>query len=61
MLVGAAVYAELHSTMTDSVLTWGNLGKLTLPDVLGVSPLVVVPVLAAAYLGVLVFFEKKGL
>lgn len=61
MLAGAAIYAEAFPAMKATVLTWGNLGKITLPQVLGVNHwLVIVPVVAGALL-VFRWFEKKGL
>ena len=59
MLVGAAVYAEVYPALRASILSWGDLGKLTLPGVLGVSPWAVIPVLGALYLLAFVFFEKR--
>lgn len=61
MIAGAALYAELYPSLRRSVLAWQDLGKISLPDVLGVSPLPVVIVLWAIILGVFVWFEKKGL
>ena len=61
MLAGAAIYAEAFPAMKATVLTWGNLGKITLPQVLGVNHwLVIVPVVAGA-LFLFRWFEKKGL
>jgi uncharacterized membrane protein YedE/YeeE len=61
MLAGAAIYAEAFPAMKATVLTWGNLGKITLPQVLGVNHwLVIVPVVAGALL-LFRWFEKKGL
>lgn len=59
MLVGAALYAEAYPALKDSVLTWGQLGKITLPGVLGVSPWVVIPVLTVGYLALFRLFERK--
>lgn len=61
MLVGAAIYAEAYPALLGNVLTWGALGKITLPSVLGVSPWVVIPVLVVGYLALFRFFEKKGI
>jgi uncharacterized membrane protein YedE/YeeE len=60
MLVGAAIYAEAYPALLGNVLSWGALGKITLPSVLGVSPWVVIPVLIVGYLALFRFFEKKG-
>ncbi len=49
MLVGAGLFAEMYPLLKATVLTWGNYGKLTIPQVLGVNHwLVVIPVAAAA-------------
>jgi hypothetical protein len=61
MVVGAAFYAEAYPFMKQTVLTWGKLGKLTLPQVLGVNHWVVIPVMILGTLGVFSWFERKGL
>ncbi len=61
MLAGGALYAEAYPLMKETVLTWGDFGKITLPQVLGVSHwAVIVPLVVG---GVLLcrWFEKKGL
>ena len=61
MLVGAGIYAEAYPYLQKTVLTWGNYGKITIPQVLGVNHwLVIIPFVI---LTVLLFkwFEKKGL
>jgi len=59
MLVGAAIYAEAYPALKTSVLTWGNLGKITLPQVLGVTPWLVIPVMIAGIVVLFRFFEQK--
>lgn len=61
MLVGAAIYAEVYPLMNDTVATWGAFGKITLPQVLGVSPWIVIPFLVAFFLFLFAWFEKKEL
>jgi len=61
MLVGAALYAEAFPFMKKTVLTWGDLGKLTVPEVLGVSPWVIIPVFAVVAVALFTWFERKGL
>ena len=61
MLAGAALFAEAYPALKTSLLAWGNYGKITIPMALGVNPWPVIAVLAALYLGVFWFFEKKGL
>lgn len=61
MLAGAALFAELFPAMKASVLTWGNLGKITVPQLLGVNHwLVIVPFVGGAVL-LFRWLEKKGL
>jgi hypothetical protein len=61
MIFGAALFAEAYPFLKATVLTWGDFGKITIPQILGVNhwPVIVVIVV----LGVLLFrwFEKKGL
>ena len=61
MLAGAAVYAESYPLMKRTVLTWGDLGKITLPGILGISHWIVVPVFVLAGVGLFYWFEKKNL
>jgi uncharacterized membrane protein YedE/YeeE len=59
MLVGAAIYAEVYPALKESVLTWGKLGKLQLPGVLGLSPWIVIPLFIAIVIGLFTWFEKR--
>lgn len=61
MLVGAALFAEAFPIMQDTVLTWGVLGKITLPQILKVNHWLVIIPFVAAGLGLFKFIEKKGL
>jgi hypothetical protein len=61
MLCGAAFFAELFPALEGNLLAWGNLGPLTLPQLLGVNHwLIVVPCIAAGIF-FLRWIEKKGL
>mgnify|MGYP006273826669 FL=1 len=61
MLVGAAIYAELYPLFTSTVLSWMDLGGLGLPEAVGLSPWVIVPVFWAGVIGLFVVFERNGL
>ena len=61
MLVGAAVFAEVYPAVKTSILTWGKLGKITLPQVLGVNHWVIVPLFVIGALVLFRWFENKGL
>lgn len=61
MLSGAALYAEAFPTLKTTVLTWGNFGKLTLPQVLGINHWLVIIPLSVLILLLFRWFEKKEL
>jgi len=61
MLVGAGLYAEAYPFLKRTVLGWGNLGKVRIPEVLHVSPWVVIVVFAILAVALCVWFEKKRL
>ena len=61
MLVGAAIFAEVYPFLKTTILTWGNLGEITLPQVLGLSHWIVVPAMIVGALILFWWFEKKGL
>jgi uncharacterized membrane protein YedE/YeeE len=61
MLVGAGLYAEAYPFLKKTVLTWGDLGKLTLFQVLGVNHWVIIPIIVAGGLLLFRWFEKRGL
>ncbi len=61
MITGAAVYAELYPFFKKTVLAWKDFGKIGLPEVLGVSPWVVIAVLWIVSLGLFAWFENKNI
>jgi uncharacterized membrane protein YedE/YeeE len=60
MLIGAAVYAEIYPAVNDTILSWANLGKVGLPEVLGVNQWIVAIVFTVICLALFKLFEKKG-
>lgn len=60
MLLGAAVFAEAYPFLKETVLTWGKLGKITLPQVLGVNHWFIIPVVVIGALILFRWFEKKS-
>jgi hypothetical protein len=61
MFAGAALFAEAYPGIKSTVLTWGNLGAISVPQVLGINHwLIIIPFIIG---GILLFrwFEKKGL
>ena len=61
MIVGAAIYAEAYPALQETVLTWGNFGKATLSTATGIHHWILIPVLAAAFIGLFRWFEKRNL
>ena len=61
MLVGGALYAEAYPLMKNSLLSWGDLGKITLPGVLRINHWFVIIIFIFFGIGLFMFFEKKKL
>ncbi|THB62759.1 MAG: YeeE/YedE family protein [Desulfovibrio sp.] len=61
MLVGASVFSHTYPTLKASVYTWGDFGKITLADLLGVNHWVIIAGLVVVYVLVLAFIERKNL
>jgi hypothetical protein len=61
MLAGAALFAEAYPALKKTVLTWGDFGKMTIPQILGVNPWVMVVAFALGTFLLFRWFEKKGL
>ncbi|MDT8902939.1 YeeE/YedE thiosulfate transporter family protein [Anaeroselena agilis] len=58
MLVGAGLYAEAYPFMKATVLTWGNFGKITIPQALGINHWLVIGLVVAAAAYLLFIIEK---
>jgi uncharacterized membrane protein YedE/YeeE len=61
MLAGASLFAALFPAMKSSVLTWGDLGKITLPQLLGINHWLVIVPFVIGTLFLFRWIEKKGL
>ena len=61
MVVGAAIYAELYPWLSNTLMTWKDFGKISLPGALGISHWLVAAIFWAITLLMFYFFEKKGL
>jgi len=61
MLLGAGLYAEAFPFLKGTVLTWGNFGKITIPSILGINHWIVIVILAAGFIALFRWFEKKNL
>lgn len=60
MMLGAAIYAEIFPAINDTVLSWANFGKISLPEVLGVNQWIVAIIFTVICLALFRLFEKKG-
>lgn len=61
MLVGAGLYAEAYPYLQKTVLTWGDYGKITLPQVLGVNHWLVIVIFIAGTVVLFRWLEQKDL
>ncbi len=59
MLAGAGLFAEAFSFLKDNLLKWGDLGKLTLPMVIGINHWIVIAMVWAVAIGILIGLEIK--
>lgn len=58
MLVGAGLFAEAYPFLKNTVLTWGNYGKITIPQILGINHWFVIIPLAAGIFYLFYLIEK---
>ncbi len=61
MLAGAALFAEVYPSLKMTVMSWGDLGAITIPQLLGVNHWLVIAGLVVGGTILLRWFEKKGL
>ena len=61
MVLGAALYAEIYPFLKSTVLTWKDFGKIGLPETLGLSQGVIVPIFWVGILALFFWFEKNKL
>lgn len=60
MLAGAAIYAEAYPWFKARVLPMADMGKVSLPEMAGVSPLLLVAALAVGAVVMFVVLEKRA-
>lgn len=61
MLTGAGLYVEAYPFLSRSVIAWGDLGVVTLPELLGVNHWIVIAALTIGSILLFRWFERKGL
>ncbi|HBW16779.1 MAG TPA: YeeE/YedE family protein [Desulfovibrio sp.] len=60
-LAGAAAYAELYPAMKATLLSMGDVGKVTLPQLLGLGHWPVIVIFIVVVVAVMRLVERKGL
>ena len=61
VLFGAGLFAETYLIVKKTLLTMGDYGKITIPEVLGVNHWIVIAVFLVLFLALFRWAEKKGL
>ena len=61
MLAGAAIFAELYPALKKTVLTWGDYGKITIPQVIGVNHWIIITIFVVGGIFMFWWFEKARL
>ena len=61
MLFGGAVYGVIYPFMKKYIISIGDLGKISLPQILGINHWIVIIIIGVLTLLTFVYFEKKGL
>jgi hypothetical protein len=59
MMLGAAFFAELFKGLSGSLLKWGDLGPVTLPEATGIPAWVFFVVLTLAAVPLFVWLERR--
>ena len=60
MVLGAGIFAHIYPLLKRTILTWGDLGKITVPQVLHVNHWIVIAAMAAGVCLLFALFEKQG-
>ena len=61
MLFGGAVYAIIYPAMKKYIISIGQFGKISLPQILGINHWIVIIIIGVLTILLFVYFEKKGL
>ena len=61
MITGSAVFAEVYPFLKRTILAWGNLGEITLPQVTGLNHWLIIIFLIAVFISLFKYIEKKNL
>lgn len=61
MLFGAAAYAEIYPYLKSNILSWANIGKVTIPDLLHLNQWIVIAVFILVIIRLFKWIEDKKL
>ncbi len=61
MILGGGLFAEAYPWLRATVYNWGDYGRLTLPEMLGVNHWLIIPVFIVGAILLFRWFERKGL
>jgi len=61
MLFGGVVYAIIYPAMKKYIISIGQFGKISLPQILGINHWIVIIIIGVLTILLFVYFEKKGL
>lgn len=61
MIIGGILVAEAYPWLQQTVLSWGNLGSVSLPELLGINHWIIILFMVAVGLLLFRWIEKKGL
>jgi uncharacterized membrane protein YedE/YeeE len=61
MFAGAAIYAESYPFMLHTLLSWKDFGRISLPEAIGVSHWIIIPVFSLGMIALFAWFEKRKL
>jgi hypothetical protein len=59
MLVGAAIFAEIYPLLKRTILTLGDYGKITIPQLIGINHWFIIPIFITGVLLLFLWIERK--
>ena len=59
MLVGAAIFVEVYPFLKNTILTLGDYGKLTIPQIVGINHWFIITILIISVLIIFLWIEQK--
>jgi hypothetical protein len=59
MVLGAGIFSHIYPFLKKTILTWGDMGKITLPELLHINHWFVIALAIAGVLSLFALLEKK--